>query len=196
MKKLFKIILFIVFLPISVLVVIWKSKKMKPVLKIILSAAWIGLLVAIYLTPTTQTTPTPTAEPTAIPTAAEAPVPTDTVAHTATNKPEPTKEVISIDGEDAGKYGKTVTTNAETENELTYIGYFLPAGEYIAKNNRQYPGQVNVYSSETKMDDGIEYPVETSAYLIPAGESKQITVPEGWYVKLVPPEDFTLTPVD
>lgn len=212
MKKLLKIILIILFLPISLPILIIKS-KMPKALKIILIILHIAFWAWLIFSPSKYTaeelaatktarvalTPTKTEapEPTATEPPTETQIPTDTPVPTDTPEPKPTKEVIAINGETAGTYGKTVTTNKGTENELSYIGYFVPAGKYNATNHRNYPGQINVYNPETVWEDGIEYPGSGGgAYLIQSGETKEIEVPEGFYIKVVPPEDFTITAVD
>ena len=151
---------------------------MKKLLKILLIIVFISVITLLFIALFT-----PRNLPQAIP--------------TATITPKPAKEIIVIDGENPGEYGKTVVINAETENQLIYIGYFLPAGKYIATNNKSTPNQLNIYNSETIWEDGIEYPGEGStAVLIMAGESKEFEVPEGFYIKVISPSDFSIVQAD
>ena len=102
--------------------------------------------------------------------------------------------IVRINGEDLGEFGKTVILDEGTENEMKYIGYFLPAGKYNVTNNRQYRSGIYVYSQETILDDGVEYPAEVGgAYTFLAGETVEIEVPDGFYIKAIPPSDFTIT---
>ena len=104
------------------------------------------------------------------------------------------RELIFLDGISRGVYGRTVITNDGTPNRLEYIGYFVPAGRYIARNERDYPDGLLVYSSRTIWQDGVEYPADTKSYkFMKIGETQEITVPEGYYIKVIPPTSFSLT---
>lgn len=103
---------------------------------------------------------------------------------------------LKIDGETYGLYGKDVTLNAGTDAEMTSIGYFVPSGNYRAINNRTFRDQVNVYSPDTVWTDGFEYAADGNAYLVEAGDYYDFYVPVGWYIKIVPPADITLSPIN
>ena len=66
------------------------------------------------------------------------------------------RETVFIDGVSRGYYGQTVVTNDGTDHRLEYIGYFVPAGQYRATNNRNNMAQLNVYSSSTYWDKDVE----------------------------------------
>ena len=102
---------------------------------------------------------------------------------------------IHIDGATYGLYGKDVTLNAGTDGATTFIGYFVPSGNYRAVSNRTFSDQINVYSSATVFENGYEYAADGKACLIEPGGSTNITVPFGYYVKVVPPADIDLSPI-
>ena len=101
-------------------------------------------------------------------------------------------EMIRIDGVSRGVYGRTVVTNADTDARLEYIGYFVPAGQYKATNNRPYQDQINILSPNTVWQGGFEYPADAQAVVVKPGESVTFSVPSGYYIKVVPPSDITL----
>lgn len=101
-------------------------------------------------------------------------------------------EMIVIDGVSRGVYGRTVVTNADTDARLEYIGYFVPAGQYKATNNRPYQDQINILSPNTVWQGGVEYPADAQAVVVRPGESVTFSVPSGYYIKVVPPSDVTL----
>lgn len=107
----------------------------------------------------------------------------------------PVTNPIRIDGVTYGLYGKDVTWSLGTDGEITSIGYFIPSGNYRAVNNRAFRDQINVYSPVTVWEDGYEYAADGHPYPVMPNETIDIYVPFGWYVKVVPPTDFTLTPL-
>jgi hypothetical protein len=87
-----------------------------------------------------------------------------------------------------GEYGKTITYNAGTEFEESFFAYYVPNGKYMVKNVGDYPTQVNAYSDEITMSSsGFEEPVEGSVITLKVGETKELTVPEGWHIEITEP---------
>lgn len=86
-----------------------------------------------------------------------------------------------------GECGKLLTYNAGTEFEETFFAYYVPAGKYHVVNARTSPTQINVYSDETQIVNGVEEPKETSSYLLQSTETKEITVPEGFHIEILEP---------
>lgn len=151
-------------------------------------------------------TPYPTAElliappDRATPTAWLSPLSATTMAYYGPKLTEiavlpPVTNPIRIDGVTYGLYGKDVTWSLGTDGEITSIGYFIPSGNYRAVNNRAFRDQINVYSPVTVWEDGYEYAADGHPYPVMPNETIDIYVPFGWYVKVVPPTDFTLTPL-
>lgn len=214
MKKLLKIILIILFLPISLPILIIKS-KMPKALKIILIilhiAFWAWLIFSpskytaeelaatktarVALTPTKTDTP----EPTATEPPTETPIPTDTPVPTDTPEPSPTPFTVSIKAGSPNEYSEQITIGAGSEFEQTYFGYFLPAGDYMAQNmDTKHFSQISVMSRETHItEEGWEEAADGNAYSFKEGETKRITIPDGgYYIKVVEPASFTLIEAD
>ena len=217
MKKLIKIILIVLFFPISIPILVGKSKLPK-ILKIVFFVLYFGFFAIILLTPSKYTPEERAATKTAIvaltPTDTNVPVPTETTTPTetlipttiipsATNLPEtkttekpkieePILKSIMIDGEQLGEYVKYVTLNADTDMPNRYVAYFVPAGVYKVESFDQPWSQVNVYSSQTQIVDGWEEPAEASSILVKYAEIEEIEVKEGFYVKVVPQSHVNL----
>lgn len=108
----------------------------------------------------------------------------------------PVTNPIKIDGVTYGLYGKDVTWSAGTDGETTSIGYFVPSGNYRAVNNMLVRDQINIYSPDTIWEDsGYEYAADSRHHLVEAGDSFDIYVPFGWYIKVAPQSVFTLSPL-
>ena len=225
MKKLIKFIIYILFLPFSVLISILKSKKMKGVTKLILSLLWIGLWVAlvaysvataptyteeeraatktaaVLLTPTKTEPPEPTE--TAIPTntleSTLTDIPTETSIQEVIAEPTSAPLTVSIQADTPNAYSEEIMINAGTEFEQKYFGYFLPAGDYMAQNmDTKHFSQISVLSRAIhKTEEGWEEATDANAYSFKEGETKQITIPDGdYYIKVVAPASFILTAVE
>lgn len=147
---------------------------------------------------TTETSVTVAPEPTA--TAAETeqptsePTPTATVEVTEEPTPEPTSEpteahvYIDIDGVTEGEYGREITLNANTDMPVTYIGYFVPEGRYMATNLDDDGGnQLSFYLDETQIvgewEEAKSMPDHRPVVLM-AGDSSEIVVYDGEYIKI------------
>lgn len=99
-----------------------------------------------------------------------------------------------------GEYGQYYTFNenvekATEEDKNTIIQCFVPAGDYIVSNEGKYPNFVYVYSKETVIsEDGWEEPAD--GYISPMlqpGESCDMTIKDGYYIKLLDNTSFKLT---
>lgn len=87
-----------------------------------------------------------------------------------------------------GEYGETITYNEGTEFEESFFAYYVPYGKYMVKNVGDYPTQVNAYSDEITMSSsGFEEPAECSVITLKVGETKELTVPEGWHIEITEP---------
>ena len=107
----------------------------------------------------------------------------------------PTPFTVRIDGISYGTYGRDVVINDGTPDRLAYIGYFVPTGTYRAVTNRTNTlwDQISILSPDTIWDGGFEYPAHSDAVLVKPGETASVYVPDGWYIKVVPPADITIT---
>lgn len=184
MKNFLKILLIIIFWPIAVPIVIWKSKKIGLTAKIALTmvVVFFFLMMTVFK---------PKNLPQRILT--NIPLPTETQGPAATVAPEPTQEIIFIDGTHEGAYGREITINANTDMPNTFIAYFVPYGTYKVETTDKPWNQFNVYTEEMILQDtGYEEYADTNVSLIKPGESLEIEVPEGWYVKVSPNSNFTM----
>ena len=83
--------------------------------------------------------------------------------------------------------------NAGTEFEETQLVYYVPAGTYTVTNMGKYGTQVNVYEGVTVNEDGWEEVANVAEVkVLKAGESSEITVPEGYYVDIAEPDHILL----
>lgn len=112
------------------------------------------------------------------------------------NKEGETESIVLIAGE-AGEYGEMFTMNKGTEFEENYYIYRIPAGTYEVTNTGEYMSQINVYSTETKVNEnGWEEPAKTNCVaLLDVGKSETIVVPDGYYIEIQEPSRFTLVKI-
>lgn len=98
------------------------------------------------------------------------------------------KVFVTLTAGKSNEYSEQITLNAGTEFEEIRTVYFLPAGDYIAKNVTDKPTQINVYSRATHMVDGWEEPLEV-AYVsqIASDESVSFTVADDQYIYISEP---------
>ncbi len=142
-------------------------------------------------------TSAPTEEPTAQPTEAPTEEPIIEVttapeeAPTSTNEPEEqSADGITLDGTTISEYGKEMVLNEGSEFELKFIGYFLPSGTYtvtIIGDNKSV--QITPYYDRIQVVDNwqeFETPDERPIVLF-AGESKELKIEEGVFIKLSDP---------
>jgi hypothetical protein len=96
-----------------------------------------------------------------------------------------------------GEYGKTITYNEGTEFEEIFFAYYVPYGKYMVKNVGDYPTQVNAYSDQiVTTASGWEEPAECYVITLKVGETKELTVPEGWHVEISEPTIIQMQRID
>ena len=97
------------------------------------------------------------------------------------------KEYI-INSSIKGEYGKKLTFSSGTENEYSFFGFFLPPGDYTARNSGEGAVQLSFCTEETIIDEdtGIEYPGEGEQrpVVIFNNSEKDIVLGVGEYIKL------------
>ena len=96
------------------------------------------------------------------------------------------KSILIVSGRE-NEYAQSLTLNAKTEFEYTYMGYFLPAGTYKVTNQGEFPTQITIYINEKQKVDGWEefkIPERKSPLLIFAGDTKELVLDEGEFVKI------------
>ena len=186
MSTFVKIIGWLFLWPVLIPMMIWKS-DLHIAVKIMWTLVLIGILVGAFfvIRAVREGPPEPTPVPTAKPELLIKP-------ETPTPDIRETIQMISLDGKKPGKYGKTVTLNAGTEHQTSYIGYFIPSGVWNAASNRDYPDQLELCSEKTKIKNGIEIPDDCRPYHFRPGEEKMINLQEEYYVKVIPPSRYTL----
>lgn len=81
-----------------------------------------------------------------------------------------------------GKYGKN-----ESESGYSYIAYYIPSGKYIVTNNGNY---ATIFVS--KGEDTKTYRFEGGS----VGQTKEIIIPDGYYIELSMHTNITLEPID
>ena len=110
-----------------------------------------------------------------------------------TTETEPSPDIVLIAGKQ-NEYSKKITTNKDTDAELTRLVYYVPAGKYSVKNAGGYMTQVSVYSTATTVnDDGIEEPADYKVTMIDAGNTEEIEIPEDYYIYISEPTEIELT---
>lgn len=118
---------------------------------------------------------------------------TESIAE-STEAPEAVEPIKIVSGE-SNEYSEEYTVNADTDMPETNIVYFLPAGKYKVTNIGEYMNQINVYSRETYVEDGWEYPLYTPyVKLLDVGESDTVEIPEDHYIE-IHGGAFELTPI-
>lgn len=143
----------------------------------------------------------------------EEPSPTATPTPTPTPTPEPeveeetpeevTEKIVANDGEieliagEKGEYGDILVFNEGTDHEDVHNVYHVPIGTYEVKNVGEYLAQVNIYSDETVVnEDGWEEFVNGSVEKIDVGETKQMTIEEGYHFDIDEPAHIILKKVE
>jgi len=93
---------------------------------------------------------------------------------------------FSIDGSSLGEYGKNLSFGTGTESEYSFVGYFVPAGQYVVKNNNTASVQITIYAEGSTVEDGVEYPLsgQQSPVVIMPNTTAEVNVLEGEYIKL------------
>ena len=107
---------------------------------------------------------------------------------------------IDLVAGELGEYGQKIIMNEGTDFPDTNYCYFVPAGKYQVTNIGDHPTQVDVNKNEksTETDaDGNKYEVwaECTPYLLDVGETKEITISEGYFIEIEEPTHLLLTPV-
>ena len=118
-----------------------------------------------------------------------------TPAPTAPPTSEPLSFVLQSDV--VGEYGEEKTINAGTDTAYSFIWFKIPAGTYEVKNEAAKGGcQVSLYTGIVSDGKSEEFTIsDTRPIVLMAGETGELTVKEGEYVKLADGKDsirFTL----
>lgn len=127
--------------------------------------------------------------------ASTTPEPTTTapaITETTTAKPTVHTLDFEINAGEYGTYGKDLVLNKDTEFEDHIIGYFVPAGTYQVTNVDAYPTQVTVYQNKKVKQGEWEEWANGKAYLLDVQETKSVTVPEGYFIKVTEPTHIHL----
>lgn len=134
-------------------------------------------------------------------------IPSVTISEKPTSKPttkqtvEPTEKplVIYLRYPELGEYGRYYVWNlfaerATKDDMYTVIQCFVPPGTYTVTNVGRYPTCVFVYSKETIITDmGWEEAADGWASgILQVGDSCEVTVEEGYYIKLLQNDNFKL----
>lgn len=119
---------------------------------------------------------------------------------TTTEATVDTSNQIDLVAGELGEYGQRIVLNEGTDFPDTNYCYFVPAGKYQITNTGEYPTQIDVNKNEKKTEtdsDGNNYEVwaEGTPYLLDVGESKEITVNEGYFIEIEEPTHLLLVPV-
>ncbi len=129
--------------------------------------------------------------------ATNTPAETTETAETETKTETEEKPTIVITAGEKGEYGQDLVLNAGTDMADEVIGYFVPVGTYEITNNGEYMTQVNVYKNEVnKTDDGWEEWADGKVERLDIGETKTITIEDGYFVNVDEPAKITLVQVN
>lgn len=91
-----------------------------------------------------------------------------------------------------GTYGKDLVLNKDTEFEDHIIGYFVPAGTYQVTNVDAYPTQMTLYQNKKVKQGEWEEWANGKAYLLDVQETKSVTIPEVYFIKVTEPTHIHL----
>lgn len=116
-------------------------------------------------------------------------------APTSPPTPEPLSFVLQ--SKVVGEYGEEKTINAGTDTAYTFIWFKIPAGNYEIKNESAKGGcQISLYTGIVFNGEFEEFTTsDTRPIVLMAGNSGELTVKDGEYVKLADGDDlirFTL----
>lgn len=102
-------------------------------------------------------------------------------------------QCIILEAGVGNEYSSVKIENQGTEFEEHNVIFDVPAGTYDAKNVGKYMAQVNVYSHEEVQQGEYLEPADGKVTMLNAGETKEIEVPEGYYIFIVKPDRIELT---
>ena len=181
--------LFIFPLPLTVLLL--RKKDMKPVLKyVIIALAWI-----LYIGWVSSSAARNRAEDTSSPVVAVQPEDDLTSKIEVPSEPaEASSNAIVLEAGKSNEYSSVKVIDPGTDLEQHRVIFDVPAGRYDAKNIGNYRSQVNVYSHEEVPQGEWMEPADVKVTLIEVGETKEIEVPEGYYIYLSGKDKIALTP--
>ena len=196
--------------PIPLTVLMLRKKSMKPVVKYaIIAIAWVLYLSLAYSPSPKNKTKDTNSEVVATQSkgdsaneeaaaakaesAAEEEVATDhateDVQSDAVNP-----DAILLEAGVSNEYSSVKIEGEGTELEEHNVIFDVPAGTYDAKNVGRYMAQINVYSHEEVQQGEYLEPADVKVTMLDAGETKEIEIPEGYYIFLVEPDRIELTP--
>ena len=196
--------------PIPLTIIMLRKKDMNPKLKYgIIAAAWIIYLLIAFGARSSKDNESKTKNSQSVvesqtesafteqDTTTEAATDTTTTVEASVD----TSNQIDLVAGEMGEYGQRIVLNEGTEYPDTNYCYFVPAGKYQIANVGEHPTQVDVNKNEkaTETDsDGNKYEVwaECTPYLFDVGETKEITVNEGYFIEIEEPTHLLLTQVD
>ena len=101
---------------------------------------------------------------------------------------------IDLVAGEKGEYGRELVMSEGTDMQENLVVYYVPAGTYTVKNLGDRPAQVSVYAGTRKGDNGYDEYTETGDVVqLGAGDTAEITVPDGWFVEIQEPAHISLT---
>ncbi|WP_026664828.1 hypothetical protein [Butyrivibrio sp. FC2001] len=105
---------------------------------------------------------------------------------------------IFLVAEEPNEYSKELVLNeGRGEDEYRMLGYFIPAGKYEFTNLGDYPTQINIYKNEKHTtEEGWEEWSDGEVQRIKVDETIEMTVKEGYFVKLIKPDYIRATKID
>lgn len=145
---------------------------------------WAIALIALLLIGAIAGTDRPASEPVSQVTPTQAVSTQVTPVQITTEAPVLAPFILS--SSDLGAYGRYITLNANTEQEYSYIGHYIPAGRYKVTNNDSAAVQITFYSDGITINSGIEEPnpgTQNPVVLMPNSEA-EVLIQENDYVKL------------
>ena len=162
--------------PIPLTILMLRKKDIKPILKYgIIALAWIVYIGIGISGGGSDSTETPdTSEP---------------VQEEVVDEESGSSAAITLTAGELGEYGKEIVMNEGTDMPENLIVYYVPAGDYTVKNVGDKMTQVSVYEGFAR-DESTGYDDYTSVGDTPtieAGETADISVPDGWFIEIHEP---------
>ncbi len=87
-----------------------------------------------------------------------------------------------------GEYGKEIVLNKDTEDEYIFVGFYIPSGTYLVKNeNKKTACQISIYSGinyDGQYDECVSDGCPRPLVLMQNSDEKELVISDGQFIKL------------
>ncbi|MBR3314313.1 MAG: zinc ribbon domain-containing protein [Atopobiaceae bacterium] len=196
--------------PIPLAVLLLRKKSVKPAVKYaIIAIAWIVYLGWVFLPSSKNKTKDTSSETVATQSEAEPAIEDESAdGDESVAEEEAAAEQTTEDEKSDAANSDAILLEAGVSNEYSSVKiegegtgleehnviFDVPAGKYEAKNVGRYMAQINVYSHEEVQQGEYLEPADAKVTMLDVGESKEVEIPEGYYIFIVEPDRIELTP--